>query len=120
GGSSQGSQMLGQVRSIYIDNLLSPVPIYVQFDDTGFTVTAQPYSNGWYPVFTNSFSFHIVGLGFTNANAQNLQFLVYLSNAKVAPYTDISLQAVLNQALSSPVLGGGSGIASVVPFMSGS
>ena len=47
---NQVRQVLDKIRSVYIDNTGSSVPIYVQFPDTGFVVACQSYSAGWYPV----------------------------------------------------------------------
>jgi|SRR5580700_9011456 hypothetical protein len=119
-GSGRGTQaapLLDLIRSIYIDNTGSAVPIFVQFDDTLFTVEIQPYSTGWYPVFTNGFAFHVAGFGFTDTNVS--QLLMYITNVRVAPYTDSSLQAVLNEGLSSPIIGGGSGVGSIAPIIPG-
>lgn len=115
--SNQAAPVFDLIRSIYIDNLGSAVPLFVQFDDTGFTVTAQPYSDGWYPVFTNGFAFHIAAFGFTDTNVS--QARMYVSNVPVVAFTDVSLQAVLNQSLSSPSIGGGSGVGSIAVIIQG-
>jgi hypothetical protein len=117
GRSTQPAPLFDMIRSIYIDNLGSAVPLFVQFDDTGFTVTAQPYSDGWYPVFTNGFAFHIAAFGFTDTNVS--QAKMYVSNVPVVAFTDVSLQSVLNQSLSSPSIGGGSGVGSIAVIIPG-
>jgi hypothetical protein len=119
-GSGRGalaSPLLDLIRSIYIDNSGSAVPLFVQFDDTLFTVLCKPYTVGWYPVFTNGFSFKVAGFGFTDTNISSA--LIYITNVRVAPYTDSSLDAVLVEALASPVIGGGSGIGSIAPVIPG-
>jgi hypothetical protein len=108
---------LDAIRSLYIDNTGSAVPVYVQFSDTLFVVAAQPYSAGWYPVFTNQFQFIIVAQGFTKTNIG--QCRIFISNVFAPPYTDIALQSALTQELSSLVIGGGSGLLSIVAFPQG-
>ncbi len=56
------------VKSVYIDNLGSQVPIYVFFPDTGFTAAMPPLSAGWIPVITNQLKAAIYGIGFTDTN----------------------------------------------------
>lgn len=110
-------QTFDLIRSIYIDNSGSAVPIFVIADDTQFTVEAQAYSVGWYPVFTNQFSFKVAGLGFTKTNVGAV--LIYVTNVSVNAFTDVSLQSVLNQSLASPVIGGGSGVANIAVVIPG-
>ena len=102
---------LDRIRTIYIDNLASNVPIFVQFIDTLFTVTAQPNSAGWYPVFTNSQKFIVGAFGFTNVNIPSSA--IYVTNILVPPYTDISVQSVYEQQIASPTIGGGAGLNSI-------
>lgn len=109
--------LLDLVRSVYIDNSGSALPVFIQFPDTGFNVIASPYSTGWYPVFTNGFILNIASFGFTAANVSSC--LIYVTNVKVSAYTDTSLQSVQNQELASPVLGGGSSISAIIPFPKG-
>lgn len=111
GRSGQAAPMLDQIRSLYIDNTGSALPVYVQFDDTQFTVAAQPYSVGWYPIFSNAFSFKVACNGFTPNNIGAA--LIYVTNVVVSAFTDAALQAVLSQGLSSPVIGGGSSLNSI-------
>lgn len=59
---------LDQIRSVYIDNLESAVPIYVYFPDTGFTACCLPYSVAWVPVITNNRRATIYGIGFTDTS----------------------------------------------------
>lgn len=115
--TQQPRQLLDQIKSVYIDNSGNPVPIYVFFPDTQFTAVAQPYSAGWYPVFTNFFKVLVVGLGFTTA--QPAQTRVFLTNTVVAPYTDAALQTVLPYNLASLSIGGGAGIATITPITNG-
>lgn len=112
GGQGSPAPLLSQYRSVYIDNTGSNVPIYVQCTDTGYTVTAQPYTVGWYPIFTNSSNFIIAGLNF-NATAIP-QTNVMFANIFVRPFTDTALQSTLNNSLSSQVIGGGAGLFTIL------
>jgi hypothetical protein len=116
-GSGTRTSLLDRIRSVYVDNTFSALPIYVQFPDTLFTITVQPYSVGWYPVFTNGFVVNIAIFGLTNFNVpvSNL----YISNLKVAPFTDSALPSTLNQELASPALGGGSSLLTIFPVIEG-
>jgi hypothetical protein len=109
----QVRQMLTSIKSVYIDNTGSAVPVYVQCTDTLWTVVCQGFSAGWYPLFTNAFTLNIAALGFTNQNVASAR--VTIINTAPYPYTDVGYQAVLNQNLSSPTIGGGAGIAAIVP-----
>lgn len=62
------SPALDYIRSVYIDNTFSEVPIYVQFPDTLFTVVAPPGSVVMSPVATGLQQATIYGEGFTNGN----------------------------------------------------
>jgi hypothetical protein len=116
-GGSYG-QLLDRIRSIYIDNTGNPLPLYVKFPDTDFTVSAQPYSIGWYPVFTNGFEVLTGVFGFTNTNNQT-SANIYVTNLSVAAFTDSSLQSTLEQNLASIVLASGSSIASIALVFGG-
>jgi hypothetical protein len=124
GAGTNQTQLLDLIRSVYIDNTGNPLPVYIQFPDTEFTVTAAPYSTGWYPVFTNLFTLNIACLGLTNANVNNNGMLnatlIYVTNIRVVAYSDTALQSVENQELASPVSGGGSSIADVLIVTAGS
>lgn len=98
--------LLDVIRSIYIDNTGNNYALYVQFPDTGFTVAAQSYSTGWYPVFTNAFNLIVAGLQFNDEN-QLSSANVFITNVNVSPYSDVAYQLVLPQKLSSPSIGGG-------------
>ncbi len=116
-GGSQVRQTLDKIRSLYIDNVGSQVPIYVIFPDTNFVVVCQPYSAGWYPVFTNSYVFNVAALGLTARNITTTNIII--SNSNAVPYTDTALQSVLGNELSSLVIGGGAGLSSITPIFGG-
>src|SRR5580704_7932466 len=52
--NNQACIAMDQIRSVYIDNLGSDQPIYVNFPDTNYTIAAKPNSEGWYPAYTNA------------------------------------------------------------------
>lgn len=74
-----------KIRSVYIDNLNSNVPIYVFFPDTGFAVVAPPNSTDWYPAFTNTRTAWIIGEGFATGSIPST--LIYFSDAIIMPYS---------------------------------
>lgn len=109
--ANSNAPILDKIRSIYIDNLASAVPIFVQFLDTNFTVVAQPNSAGWYPVFTNNYLFTVSGLGFTTDNIPST--LIYVTNILVYAYTDNSLTSVQPQYIGTPFIQGAQGGAAI-------
>lgn len=99
--SGKSCAPLDQIRSIYIDNLGSNIPIYVYFPDTGTTVVAKPNSEGWYPAYTNSRSIWVIGEGFTTANVPTT--VIQVSNIPLPPgvNNEIDTSTVLWLASSS-------------------
>ena len=89
-------------RSVYIDNTGSPVPIYVYFPDTQWTVTAEPFSSVVFPVLTNQRKAWIVGQGFVTG--QIPQTTIYFIEASIAPYTDVELPQVAALGKASPTI----------------
>lgn len=63
-----GGGYLDAVRSVYIDNTFSDVPIFVQFTDDLFTVVMPPRSVGWLPVATSVQECTILGVNFVTGN----------------------------------------------------
>lgn len=59
--------ILDAVRSVYIDNTYVPVPVYVKFPDTLFTIVCPAYSVVMSPAFTNVQQFTIYAEGFTGS-----------------------------------------------------
>jgi len=113
------SKTLDQIRSIYIDNINGAVPVYVQFNDNNYTITAEPFSSGWYPVLSNVQSFVVAILGLTNTNLTTTY--IYVSNVATAPYTDIAQQFVVEQRLATPFLPGSTGgLLAITPLVEGS
>lgn len=115
-GGSVRATLLDQIRSIYIDNLGSAIPIYVQFLDTLFTVVAAPFTAGWYPVFTNSYFIRVVGLGFNNGSIP--QTAIFITNLVVPPDTDVEVPRTF--LLASPVIStGGGGTINTITIQNG-
>lgn len=96
---------LDQIRSIYIDNLGSDNPVYVNFPDTNYTAVAKPNSEGWYPAYTNALQFTVIGEGFlTNAIPQTF---VIASNIFISPSVNNEIDvAVVSYKASSQITHG--------------
>lgn len=88
-------QLLDRIRSVRIDNLGNPVPVYVYFPDTNYTVVAPPNTVVWEPVKTGQFTAQVIGLGFTDNNIGSTA--VYFCNFFAAPFIDYEF------ATSSPL-----------------
>jgi len=82
---TMSTSLLDKIRSVYIDNLNSNVPVFVQFPDTLFTVTAQPNSAGFYPVMTNDDNLTVAAL---NISTPVPSCSIYVTNIPIPPYTD--------------------------------
>lgn len=80
------SDKLGRIGSLYIDNTNSTIPIYINFPDTGFTITAPPSSSVWYPVFTNKFRFQVVALNMVAGFVPLTK--IFVSNREIGPSVD--------------------------------
>lgn len=119
-------QLLDKILSCRIDNLNNPVPVYVFFPDTGYTVAAPPNSIVWEPVQTAQFDAWVVAEGFTDgsligADGKPVATAVYLCNFVVPPFLDTEFEQVaslwkasasisrggtiLNQNFGTPALG---------------
>ena len=85
---------LDQVRSIYIDNLGSDNPIYVNFPDTNYTVVAKPNSEGWYPAYTNARKMLVIGEGFLT-NDIPITFII-ASNIFIAPSVNNEIDVAIS------------------------
>lgn len=97
-----------QIRSIYIDNLGSPIPVYVYFPDTGETLSAKANSEGWYPVFTNAKRFWVIGEGFLDGSIPQTYIIVSNIPMQASVNTEIDQSAAL--WLASPVITRGNSI----------
>lgn len=97
-----------QIRSIYIDNLGSPNPVYVYCPDTGYTVSAKANSEGWYPAYTNSKKVWVVGQGFLTGNIP--QAFIILSNIALLPNVNTEIDQAVALWRASPVITRGTSI----------
>jgi hypothetical protein len=98
--TSNVSTSLGQIRSVYIDNMGSGNPVYVQFPDTGYTVVAKENSAGWYPVYTNQYKFSIIALGINTSAIPTTTILV--TNVAVEASVDVEIDSTIVNFLASP------------------
>lgn len=96
---------LDQIRSVYIDNLNSSIPVYVYFPDTGTTIVAKPNSEGWYQAFTNAKVFWVIGIGFLTGDIP--QTLVTVSNLALPPLVNTELDQSVNLWKASPLISRG-------------
>lgn len=94
--------ILSTITSLYIDNTNSACPIYVTFTDTGETITAQPYSAGWYLALTNDFLFTVY--------AENLvpnlipTTMIFLTDVFVIPNVEFEVSQTQQLLKASPVI----------------
>lgn len=72
----QPAFQLDAIRSVYVDNVGSPTPVYVYFPDSQFVAIYPPYSYGWSPVITNASNaiVYAVGLSTDNLPLTNIWF----------------------------------------------
>lgn len=91
---------LPAIRSVYIDNTNSAVPIYVTFPDTNWQVSAAPFTTVNLPVFTNGLKGLITAIGLTAGAIP--QTRVQFSNQIISPFSDAEVQTVFPQYLGSP------------------
>jgi hypothetical protein len=99
---------LDQIRSVYIDNMGSNVPIYIYFPDTQYSIVAQPNSAGWYPAFTNDFVVWVIGEGFFTGSIPETRILI--SNLEIVPAVDIEIQQSVSLWKASPTINRGNNI----------
>jgi hypothetical protein len=106
--SQQPCVKLDQIRSVYIDNLGSENPIYVNFPDTNYTVVAKPNSEGWYPAYTNARQCWIIGEGFLTSSIP--QTFIILSNIFIPPAVNVEIEQAITQWKASAIITRGSSI----------
>lgn len=113
------AQQLKKIRSIFIDNMGSDTPIYVNFPSTGYSVVAKPNSTGWFPVYTSDFIIQVVGLGFASGDIPTTTMLV--SNLITIPSIDEEFGQAISLERSSPVIifGGGAPLLSASVILAG-
>lgn len=99
GSGGSNPQMLDKILSVRIDNLGMPVPCYVQFPDSGFTLVCPANSIIWQPVKTGGFVANIIAKGFTQGDLDTVPppvSTVTFYNIEVPP----SISAEINQSAS--------------------
>lgn len=97
-----------QIRSIYIDNLGSPNPVYVYFPDTQYTISAKANSEGWYPAYTNARKIWVIGEGFLTGEIP--QTLISLTNIPLPPNVNTEFDQAAALYLASPLIARGTSI----------
>lgn len=98
--SQQPCVKLDQVRSVYIDNLGSDIPIYINFPDLNYTIVAKPNSEGWYPAYTNARQLSVIAEGFLSGNIPQTQIIV--SNIYIPPSVNVELEQSASLWRASP------------------
>jgi hypothetical protein len=102
------TQSIDQILSCRIDNLGNPVPVYVYFPDTNYTIVAPPNTVVWEPVQTGQFTAFIIGEGFTVGTVGSTS--VYFCNFRVNPFIDYEFPQSAQLLLGSSVITRGSSI----------
>lgn len=112
-------KLLSSVKSVYIDNDNSNVPIYVTAMDTGFTVSAAPQTSGWYLIATNNYQFQVTGIGFSDNNQP--QVAIFFCDQFIPPSVDPGLNLAIQFGLASPIVAvpGSGGSAEALTIISG-
>ena len=77
------AQAIDSIRSVYIDNTFSDVPVYVFFPDSGFVAVAAPNSVTVQPVITSVQTALVYAEGFTDVAPTTT---VIFTNAELNPY----------------------------------
>lgn len=91
-----GAQIpIDQIRSVKIDNLGNPAPVYVYFLDTTDTIVAPANTIVWEPVVTNAKIANVILQGASDGAGVG-QTKVYFCNFFVPPYVN----AEINQAVA--------------------
>lgn len=99
---------MDQIRSVYIDNLGSDNPIYVNFPDTGYTIAAKPNSSGWYPAFTNAKTLWVIGEGFLTGDIP--QTYIVLCNIPLPASINTEIDNAVALYRASPTISRGTTI----------
>ncbi len=92
-GTSLVAQKINTLRSVYIDNTGSDVPIYVIFPDTGCVVVCQPNCTIWAPCYTGGMIALVAGLGFFTGDIPSTA--ITFTNLIVPPATNIEIQTAV-------------------------
>lgn len=82
------------LRSVYIDNTGSDVPVYVIFPDTGCVVPCQPNCAIWAPCYTAGMIALVAGLGFLTGDIPTTQ--VTFTNLIIPPAANLEIQTAVS------------------------
>lgn len=99
---------LNRIQSVFIDNTDNDQPVYVQFQDTGFTASCAPNSVIWQPVITKLLAANIYCEGFTGAESPTTT--VFFLNISTNPFTNSELPAVIQLWKASAAIAKGGNI----------
>jgi hypothetical protein len=100
--------VIRQLKSVFIDNLGSDAPVYVQFPDTLQTIVAQPGSADWYPVFTNNVVANVFVQGLAVGDVSETR--IFFTDAFVPPFSSTELDQAKALWLASPTISRGTNI----------
>jgi hypothetical protein len=93
-GNSIVAQKINNIRSVYIDNTGSDVPIYIIFPDTNCVVVCQPNCTIWAPCYTAGMKALVAGLGFFTGDIPSTA--ITFTNLIVPPATNIEIQTAVD------------------------
>jgi hypothetical protein len=99
---SSNQPPLDDLKSVYVDNTGSPVPIYLLFPSTGFTVAIAPNTADWYPVYTTDYVVQVNALGLTAGNLPTTG--IWFANVLMQPYSDPEISQTQVQYLASATI----------------
>lgn len=85
-------QKLDYIKTVFVDNTASNVPVYVQFPDSGQVISVAPNTSAWYPAVTNGVIANVYALGMATGQIPVTQFI--FTNVFVPPYADPEITSV--------------------------
>jgi len=98
GGQQGVTAALDAIRSVYIDNSFSPVPVFIQFPDTLYTVICPAFAVVMSPVFTYVQQFTVYAQGFEIGQAPTTS--VFCSNTRHDGFYVPTTQSGVDPALA--------------------
>jgi hypothetical protein len=93
---------LDDIKSVYVDNTGSSIPIYLVFPSTGFVVSIAPNTSDWYPVYTIDYSVQVYALGLTTNNIPKTG--IWFANILMQPYSDPEISQTQDLWLASHLI----------------
>lgn len=102
------SQPLDLIKSVYIDNTNSSVPIYVRFPSTGMTIVAAPNTDGWYPAITQDLNVQVFAEGLTAGSIPTTG--IWFTNVLIDAYSDPEINQAVALWLASASISRGTTI----------